>query len=70
MLRNLEVNQSNINKMKKIAVQALIDSRIKEIEIEKQTKTINKKCKDRERYYCKGSKCKARIWNSGRGGQC
>lgn len=35
VLRNLEVNQSNINKMKKIAVQALIDSRIKEIEIEK-----------------------------------
>ena len=35
VLRNLEFNQSNINKMKKIAVQALIDSRIKEIEIEK-----------------------------------
>lgn len=35
VLRDLEVNQSNINKMKKIAVQALIDSRIKEIEIEK-----------------------------------
>ena len=33
MLRNLPINQSNINKMKKLAVQELINMRIKESEI-------------------------------------
>lgn len=42
----------------------------KEIENEKPTITVNKKCKDREKYACKESRCKARIWDYGRGGQC
>ena len=46
------------------------DFEFKELEDEKQTNTKNKKCKDREKYYCKENRCKARIWNSGRGGQC
>ena len=35
VLRNLEINQSNINNIKNFAVQNLIDFRIKEKEIEK-----------------------------------
>ena len=35
MLRNLEINQSNINKIKNLAVQDLINIRIKENEISK-----------------------------------
>ena len=35
MLRNLKINQSNINNIKSFAVQNLIDFRIKEKEIEK-----------------------------------
>ena len=46
------------------------DFEFKEVELEKQTKTTNKKCKDREKYSCKENRCKARTWNSGRGGQC
>lgn len=35
ILRDLEINQANINKMKRIALNELIDLRIKQIEIEK-----------------------------------
>ena len=35
ILRDLEINQTNINKMKRIALNELIDLRIKQIEIEK-----------------------------------
>ena len=35
ILRNLEINQANINKIKNLAIQELINTRIKENEISK-----------------------------------